>query len=310
MSNINNNNDAGKSNNQMPEPTIADLISLIGNIPNKSVFVEMQNRVLALAEDNKNRINGVEQQVASVSSTVAQNTDRISQLEYTIQSLQQDKLRNNVCISGVPLDDNTDINEAIVRIAATLQVALRAIDFTAYTAANNKLIIVSFNNYTHKQMLLNKIRAKKSLMVEEVFGAIQSNSQIYINVHLTKYFNNLYLMARLAIKQGKLTSATTSGGKIRVRKYEGDIPVIITDQKQLQTIIDMAADTSMEILNQSRQEGGGSRHSNRPSTSKAGTSTRSGSNKRNRHKRSPSVEKREDKLRKKGNTSSTGRTGR
>lgn len=293
MSNINNNNDAGKSNNQMPEPTIADLISLIGNIPNKSDFVEMQNRVLALAEDNKNRINGVEQQVASVSSTVAQNTGRISQLEYTIQSLQQDKLRNNVCISGVPLDDNTDINEAIVRIAATLQVTLRAIDFTAYTAANNKLIIVSFNNYTHKQMLLNKIRAKKSLMVEEVFGAIQSNSQIYINVHLTKYFNNLYLMARLAIKQGKLTSATTSGGKIRVRKYEGDIPVIITDQKQLQTIIDMAADTSMEILNQSRQEGGGSRHSNRPSTSKAGTSTRSGSNKRNRHKRSPSVEKHE-----------------
>lgn len=233
----NNNNSVGTTNN-MPEPSLADVINLIGNIPNKSDFADLQNKLLVMTEDNKNKIAAVEQQVDNVSSTVTHNSDKIASLEYTIETLQQKNLRNNVCISGAPVEAETDISDVVTRIAGALQVTLRAIDFSAYTISNNKFIIVIFNNYTHKQQLLNKIRMKKSLMVEEVFGATQSNSQIYINEHLTKFFNQLYLMARTAVKQGKLASARSSGGQIRVRKQEDSTPVIVTGENHLQSIID------------------------------------------------------------------------
>lgn len=81
-------------------------------------------------------------------------------------------------------------------------------------------------------------------MVEEVFGAARSNSQIYINEHLTKYYNKLFLMARTAVKQNKLESATTSGGKIRVRIAKGDVPIMISNENQLQSIIGLDEEAS------------------------------------------------------------------
>lgn len=76
--------------------------------------------------------------------------------------------------------------------------------------------------------MLNKVRIKKSLMVEEVFESFKSNGQIYSNDHLTPYFSNLYLIACKAKKDGKIASASSYGGKIRARKTTDDAPIIIT----------------------------------------------------------------------------------
>lgn len=265
MSNMDggNNNNSDKTANQMPEPSLSDLVNLISRIPTKNDFAEMQEKLLCMSNDNKIKIETVERQVENVSSSVAHNSDKIANLEYTLQTLQQEKLRNNVCISGVPIDNNTNINQAVIKIAGALQVMLREVDFSAYSIANNKFIIVNFNNYTHKQMLLSKIRIKKSLMVEEVYTTLRSNGQIYINDHLTKYFNNLYLMAREAKKSGKLASATSSGGKIRVRKQVDEVPIIVTDENQLQSIINNVPKSPNQTCHQSQPK---------PSTS-TGTAT-------------------------------------
>lgn len=74
-------------------------------------------------------------------------------------------------------------------------------------------------------------------MVEEVFNT-KSNSQIYINDHLTPYFNKLYLHARNAKKEGKLASVNSYGGKIRVSINKDDTPISIQCERQLQTLID------------------------------------------------------------------------
>lgn len=110
-------------------------------------------------------------------------------------------------------------------------------NFASYPVAGNKFIIVNMYSIRNKQMILNKIRVKKSLMVEEVFKE-KSNSQIYLNDHLTPYFNRLFLIARNAKKDGKLASASSYGGKIRARKSLDDAPIVITTEKQLQSLID------------------------------------------------------------------------
>lgn len=86
-------------------------------------------------------------------------------------------------------------------------------------------------------------------MVEEVFEAVEkSNSQIYLNDHLSPYFNRLFLIARKAKKDGKLASASSYGGKIRARKSLDDAPILITTEKQLQLLIDAHDDNSTNSL--------------------------------------------------------------
>lgn len=83
-------------------------------------------------------------------------------------------------------------------------------------------------------------------MVEEVFNT-NSNSQIYLNDHLTPYFTKLHVIARNAKKEGKLSSVSSHGGKIRVRKNANDVPITIAYLSQLQTLIDMEnADSSID----------------------------------------------------------------
>lgn len=79
----------------MPEPSTIDVINLLINVPNKTAFAEMQSQLLSLTKENKSKINNVQKQVESVSSNVSQNTEKIASMEYTIQSLQQDKLRQS-----------------------------------------------------------------------------------------------------------------------------------------------------------------------------------------------------------------------
>lgn len=116
-------------------------------------------------------------------------------LEASIECLKQEQFKNNICVSGVPsakLGENTNTNDIIIAIARALGIELTHTQFSSYAVTNNKFVIVHFFNHKHKQTLINKIRIKKSLMAEEVFGS-SSNSQIYLNDHLTPYFNKLYL---------------------------------------------------------------------------------------------------------------------
>lgn len=162
-------------------------------------------------------------------------------LEASIECLRQEQLKNNICVSGVPptMIDGNNTADCIISIARALNIDITRTQFSSYAVANKKLIIAHFYNLRHKQSLHNKIRVKKSLMVEEVVNT-KSNSQIYLNDHLTPYFNKLHFIARNAKKDGKLASASSYGGKIRARKLLDDAPTVITTESQLQALIDLS----------------------------------------------------------------------
>lgn len=117
-------------------------------------------------------------------------------------------------------------------------------------------------------MMISKMRAKRSLLVEEVFE-LTSNSQIYINDHLTPYFNKLHQISRMAKRDGKLATTSAIGGKIRVRKCIDDVSIHITTESQLRAIIDI------EITNNSTVSSLATEGTNNISqSSTASTSTR------------------------------------
>lgn len=203
----------------MPEPTLLDLFNMMQNNSTKEDINDIKTRIDEYKADTIEKFNQIDQKVNVVSSITNENADNIELLQIKVEELKQDQLKSNICVSGVPtnLIQNDNTADLIIAIAKKLDVDINQNQFTSYSCASNKFIIISFFMLKHKQLLLRKIRVKKSLMVEEVFG-VQSNSQIYLNDHLTPYFNHLYLLARRAKKDGKLASASSFNGRIKARK--------------------------------------------------------------------------------------------
>lgn len=270
MSSVNNNSN-GKS--YMPEPTLLDLFNMMQNISTKEDINDIKTRIDEYKADTIEKFNQIDQKVNVVSSITNENADNIELLQIKVEELKQDQLKSNICVSGVPtnLIQNDNTADLIIAIAKKLDVDINQNQFTSYSCASNKFIIISFFMLKHKQLLLRKIRVKKSLMVEEVFG-VQSNSQIYLNDHLTPYFNHLYLLARRAKKDGKLASASSFNGRIKARKNGNDAPMLITCERQLLSLIDdEMGESSYEQLDEAMD-------TSQPTTSTAHTTKRQPSN--------------------------------
>lgn len=236
MSNTNNNKDKGNT----PEPTLGELYNLMKHAATKEDIIDIKQQIVTYTNDTNAKLSTMDNKVEQVISKNAINTGKIEYLVDQLELLKQDRLKNNICISGVPTDiiSANNTSDPVIAIAKKLGVDINNSHFSSHAVANNKFIIVSFYNLRHKQSIINKIRVKRSLMVEEVFKH-DSNSQIYLNDHLTPFYNKLYLIARNAKKDGKLVSAMSYGGKIRVRKNINDAPILITNESQLMNIIDM-----------------------------------------------------------------------
>lgn len=239
MDGANSNNNVDMHSN-MPEPTMRDIFNLLTKCAQKEDIDEIKASISIANTENAQKIQELDNRIDNVEATTVQNSTKIQSLEISLEMLKQEQLKNNICISGVPpamvkSDNNTA--SIVIAIGKALGVECSASQFTSYAVAGNKFIIVHFYNMKHKQSLMNKIRAKRSLMVEEAFNG-NSNSQIYLNDHLTPYFNSLYLRARKAKAENKLASASSYGGKIRARKRADDMPLVITCESQLQALID------------------------------------------------------------------------
>lgn len=255
MSNDNNNNNNDSTGSNMPEPTMLDLFNLLTKCAQKDDIDEIKASITTANTETAEKIDDVNRRIDSVVSNNDQNSIKIQSLEINLEILKQEQLKNNISISGVPpniIKSDNNTAEFVIKIAKALGVDYNVSQFTSYAVAGNKFIIVHFYNMKHKQTLMNKIRAKRSLMVEEALQ-LNSNSQIYLNDHLTPYFNSLYLAARKAKAEKKIFSASSYGGKIRARKRADDAPIIITCANQLRMLIDSdeTANTSCLSINSS-----------------------------------------------------------
>lgn len=193
MSQLNvNNNDTMQSN--MPQPTMMDLFQLLTKCAQKEDMEEIKASIITANQQTATKIEEINHRLEATEADNACNTNRIQSLEISLEIMKQEQLKNNMCISGVPpklISKDNNTADLVLAIAKKLGADCNVSQFSSYAVAGNKFIIVRFYNMKHKQQLMNKIRTKKSLMVEEVFKE-KSNSQIYLNDHLTPYFNALF----------------------------------------------------------------------------------------------------------------------
>lgn len=136
----------------------------------KSELTEHNARIVKLENDFKN----------------VDKSEKIEELTLQIELLKQDKLRNNIRVTGIPPEALTDPDETILRIDKVLQTQLIPSDYLVHTDRNKTSLIISFTSASMKRFVMNQMRKKKSLFAEEIDDSTRSNSQIYINDQLTR----------------------------------------------------------------------------------------------------------------------------
>lgn len=203
-------------------------------------------------------IESVEKKVTEVVKQVDVHTTRINQLEdfsvadnrrlntmeYQIELLNQDRLRNNLRLTGLPPIAYERVDNTVMQIIKVLNINLFPSEFTAYSDNKNYCIIVAFDHLSHKRQFMDTLRQRNQLLVEEVFPSIRSNEKIFCNDQLTPYFSQLFRRAWEAKKAKQIHSASSIGGRVKIRTKPNGNLITIESIEHLNEII--SSNTSME----------------------------------------------------------------
>lgn len=198
-------------------------------------------------ESHATRLNKLENGIEMTASI-----NQIDDLKLQIEQLKQSNLRNNLRITGLPPIAFENPYETIAQIDELLNVQLLSSDYSCYADKHGSSIIVAFVNYVHKRRVMDELRRRESLFAEKLFPDVQSNSRVYANDQLSPYFAHLFQSAWTAKRNGLLFSATSLGGRIRVRKTANSELITIETDKLLNEII---ATTQAQELTQNLTKG-------------------------------------------------------
>lgn len=225
-------NDTGPSDFQALEASLKEEFAKT-NAKIDNYYAALDEKIATLRTDvgvHNERINQLEKYAAK-------DVHRIDSITYEIEILKQDRLRNNLRLTGLPPEAFENIPETAMHIVQTLELNLLPSDYIAYTDRFRSAIILSFGNYMHKRHFMNTMRKRNDLLVEEIF-TVQSNAKIYCNDQLTPYFAEMFQTAWQAKKDKKLFAASSLGGRIKVRKTETSQFIIVQSKQHIMDIIE------------------------------------------------------------------------
>lgn len=195
----------------------------------------LQNDVATIRSDlgqHSNRIASIERDIRAI-----QESNQMDEIKIQIEMLKQDRLRNNIRLTGLPAIAFDNPTETVFAIDNVLQQSLIPSDFTVYADKHKSSLIISFANYSHKRTFMSSLQQRKSLLAEEVFPSIKSNSNIFANDQLTPYYAKLFQAAWQAKKDGQIHSASSLGGRIKLKRNESSAAITIETHQQLIDIL-------------------------------------------------------------------------
>lgn len=205
------------------------------NKNNESIKSTFQNEIADIQSNITSHTNRIDAIVNDINALRSDN--QLDEIRLQLELIKQDRLRNNLRLTGLPPVAFEDPVDTIMQIESVLKIGLIISDFTAYADRHKSSLIVSFSSFTFKRMFTNELHRRKSLLVEEVFPSLKSNSNIYSNDQLTPYFAKLFQTAWQAKKDGLIHSASSLGGRIKVKLNESSQPISIETEQQLNDLL-------------------------------------------------------------------------
>lgn len=279
------------------QPTLGDLFAKLDSMSsdNKSEFGEIKKKIEEDKSHTNQQIQNISERLCTIDERNNALASEVSDLKNELQRAKQERLKNNVRISGIKLVADSNASDIVLQIFQALHLSINRSDYSAKITNGRAFIIVKFWNASHKFMLISAMRKKKSLLCEEVFARTQSNSKIYINDHLTDYYAALFSMAWTAKANHKLSFASSAGGHIRVKKHAESEVIFIKNEAQLKDIIELeSAEVADSSATQTDRNMTASPHkSNKRNSSSEAAARTSKKTKQELHKNNHSIQKKE-----------------
>jgi hypothetical protein len=172
--------------------------------------------------------------VSQTTSRVGKLEDSVNQLTQQVNFLKQERLQQNLVITGIPKSNTNDLIKYIINIATNVEMTINQPDITnAFMIKTNNLSkhIVKFADAETRNNIL-RARRKRSIYTDEIGVSTCPRTQVFITEDLTIYTQKLFFNARKLKKEAKFETIFTENGFVYAVKdaYSGRIKIVSTDQ--------------------------------------------------------------------------------
>ena len=219
-------------------------LEMDGNFLKKfNELIEDVKEVKELGRKTNTSIEGVLEEMRklkeeneNMKSIIGEIKEENRRLKMHINELDQYGKKSNIIVYGVPYQENENLRNEIIRIAASMETELNDGDISAVhrlPSKNTKKpppIIVKMNNLDKKTNLVNNSRRMK-------LRGVGSNPKLSFSVaiydHLSTNTMELLNEAKEMRKNGKIAYAWQRNGKVFIRTTEESRAVRVYDINQL-----------------------------------------------------------------------------
>jgi hypothetical protein len=215
-----------EDNNRKSNQTSSDAIAIPENPTIKDLFMVLVKHINQSEEDKLK----LEQSLADQKII----TDReINHLKHQVNSLKQQQIQNNVIITGVPYNQEEDLQSIFTNITNTIksEIIPKTVDlkriFFNNTASNKKSSVIkaTFARNSDKKTFFKELRANGPLFLKQI--VTQPTTQhdaglevIYFRTELIPYYNKLLYDCRQYKKVNQYKHTWYSDGKICLRQTD------------------------------------------------------------------------------------------
>jgi len=163
---------------------------------------------------------------------------RLNNLEISREEDQQHLRSGNLKISGIP-EDCKNVYDVTIKIfeACGVQLQLDQIDVAHRVQSFNKTqprpVIVRLVSRWKKDALMERIYKDRKRLTTGQIGLGGADKPLYVNEHLTPYYDKLARQARDLKKGGKVLYTWVRGGKVFIRKNESSPTICVKSLSEI-----------------------------------------------------------------------------
>ena len=190
------------------------------------------------------RLHAMTTSLDSARNDLREHTEEINYLNKSLDNLEQYTRRNSLEFHGVPENSYESTKQAILKIAAALEVQVSPSDIEISHKLrrknNNSVIIAKFCSHKVKTSLYKaRIKLKNTKAADLYPGfasAVRSKDWLFINKNLTNNRRHLLDSANQRRRDGCITSVWTMDGKVYVKTFPDGNPTRIFSENDLDAL--------------------------------------------------------------------------
>lgn len=160
--------------------------------------------------------------------------DEVTKIKYQLNKMEQDKLKNNIIVQGIPYYDDENVSDIVRRMGQKLEVPIKR-NFKAYRLGRgvNSPIKIEMEDSEEKNKLF---KSKKKQYLESKDLGFPTNKKIYLNPDLTEANLKLFTAARIFKKMNNYKYVWFSAGNIFLREGDNTKVMLVKNEEQLKNL--------------------------------------------------------------------------